>query len=306
MKKIKSLQLALVVAIALSLVVVSCQKKSDADSSLTTLELAQTALTVESDAAAEALYDDVWDNVMGVSEEVGFDDGVGGVFGRKTASTNDGLQEMRTDSVRGPRCLVVTIAPLAPNVFPKTVTLNFGTGCIGPDGRTRRGKIITVYTGRMTVPGSKATTTFDGYYVDSNKVEGTHITENTSTSNNRSFNVKVIDGKISFPSGNYIGWNKNKTWVQTEGNGTPNFAIDDIFSITGTGNGTVKFGTDINQWSSTILQPVIRRFTCRWAVRGEVRITRNTRTGILNYGAGNCDNQATMTINGNTYNITLR
>lgn len=305
MKKIKSQLSALVMVTALIVFVASCQKKAEVDSTTNTVETAQTALTIESDAAAEALYDDVWDNVMGVSAEVGFDDGVGGFFGRQASTSNDGLQQSRTDSVRGPRCAVVTVTPMGNN-FPKTVTINFGTGCAGPDGRVRRGKIITVYTGRMTMPGSIATTTFDGYYVDSNKIEGTHITENTSTSNNRSFNLKVIDGKISFPSGNYIAWNKNKTWVQTEGNGTPHFAMDDVFSITGTGNGTVKNGTVINQWSSTILQAVIRRPNCRWAVRGEVRITRNGNTGILNYGNGTCDNQATMTINGNTINITLR
>jgi hypothetical protein len=60
-----------------------------------------------------------------------------------------------------------------------------------------------------------------------------------------------------------------------------------------------------NTWSSVILDPLIKKFTCRWIVKGTKRITRNNHLGILDYGNGDCDNQAVLTINGVAHTITL-
>jgi len=286
---------------------VACQKSKDSSDENLVLETAATAEASVSDEEADNVYNAIFDNVMGVNEDAGIGTGIG-IFGRTNGTDNEAITA-RTDSGTNPqqpqRCFTITTVPLAPNVFPKTITINFGNGCIGPDGRIRRGKIITVYTGRMSMANSEATTTFDNHFVDSTKVEGTHTVKNVSTSNNRSFNTIVVNGKLTRPSGNYIAWNKNKTWLQTEGNGTPSSPIDDIFSITGVANGTVKIGNNTRQWSKEILQPLIRKFTCRWIVKGQERITRNSNTGVIDFGTGNCDNQATLTINGNTQNITL-
>ena len=305
MKKLKITSAALMIMLGASVMFAGCQKNID-NTPLTQEEVADLVTSTEADAEADVLYDDVFNNVMGIDGDLGLGAGIG-VFG-KVASTGGGLigEGESVDSVGGPRCFTITITPQNTTVFPKTVTLDFGNGCLGKDGRTRRGKIITEYTGKMAVPGSKATTSFDNYYVDSVKVEGVHSIQNNSTSNNRIFNVIVTNGKLSKPSGNYTAWNKNKIWFQTEGNGTPNFPLDDEFSITGSANGTVKKGTKTLQWSHNILQAVIRRFVCPWAVKGQVSITRNARAFVLDYGNGVCDNKATITINGNTYNITLR
>ncbi len=181
---------------------------------------------------------------MGVDDQVGIGSGIG-VFGSANGNGEIGSGiSGRTDS-SGNRCFTVTITPLTPGVFPKTIVLDFGNGCVGPGGRVRKGKIITVYTGPMVAPGSKATTSFENYYVDSNKIEGVHVIQNNSTSNNKIFTVRVENGKITKPNGNYTAWNKNKTWTQIEGNGTPNFPQDDVFSITGSANGTIKKGNRI-------------------------------------------------------------
>ncbi len=98
----------------------------------------------------------------------------------------------------------------------------------------------------------------------------------------------------------------NRTRTQIEGNGTPNFPNDDIFNVTGEAVGALKLNNNIIEWTSAIVKPVIRKFTCRWAVKGQVKIKRNTRTSLLDYGNGTCDDQATLTINGNVHSITLR
>lgn len=298
MKKIKLTSAAFILLLSASALVTGCKKNGE-ETTTPQEEVVALQLTSEADAEADVLFNEVFDNVMGVDGELGLGAGIG-IF----RTTEGNLQIGRTDST--PRCFTVTVTPLQPGAFPKTVVIDFGNGCTGRDGRVRKGKITTVYTGRMAVAGSKATTTFDNHFVDSFKVEGTHSIENVSTSNNRSFNVKLLNGKLSTPGGNYILHNKNKTWIQTDGNGTPQNPVDDVFSITGATDGTVGRGSFTLTWSTNILQPVIRKFTCRWPVQGQKEVKRNNRTAVFDFGNGSCDNKATFTINGTVHNITLR
>ena len=67
----------------------------------------------------------------------------------------------------------------------------------------------------------------------------------------------------------------------------------------------------INSKLITAIEPLFKRFNCRWIVKGRVRTIRaNTNTNspwvaVLDFGAGNCDNQAVITINGVSHQITL-
>jgi hypothetical protein len=195
------------------------------------------------------------------------------------------------------------VVPNIPHVFPKTVTIDFGTGCLGRDGKYRKGKIVSIYTNPMVVPGAKVSTTFVGYYVDSFKIEGTHITENTSTSNMQGWKNKVINGKITNTNTNrWIMWNSVKDVLQIAGNGTPNFPMDDVYRITGSATGSNSGG---HTWASVIVNPLIKKFTCPWIVEGTVRLVRDGRTALLDYGNGNCDNLAIIYINGVPHIITL-
>ncbi len=278
----------------------SCQKDSINDTTTDEQALA-TKQVSEDDADAEENYDDVFNISMGVKssdvgEDIGLGDGIG-IYGRTDASGN------RTAAPDSTRCFTVTVSPQTPGVFPKTVTTDFGTGCLGRDGKLRKGKIVTVYTGPMFVPGKKATTTFVNYHVDSFKIEGTHQVENTSTSNMQGFSTKVINGKVTNTiSGRWKTWNSERNILQIEGNGTVRFPADDVFRITGQANGSNSAG---HTWASQITDPLIKKFICRWIVKGVVSITRNGNTAILNYGNGNCDNQAVITVNGVSHTITL-
>ena len=298
MKKSGIILFSLVALFICSVFFIACQKSVNTNNngSPTDEQKAQLSMSSVAQDQADNIYNDVFANVMGVNADLGIGGGIGVFFSK----TNPGFGP---DTMA--HCFTVTITPHDPFVFPKTVVIDFGTGCTGSDGHTRRGKIITVYTGPMIIPGSKATTTFDGFYTDSIKVEGTHIVQNNSTSNHFIFSITVENGKLTAPSGNFIMWNKHITVTQIEGNGTPHFPLDDIFSITGSGNGTVKHGDNTVQWSFEIIEPLIRKFICHWTIKGTVRLTVNGITGILNYGNGDCDNKATLTIGNVVINITL-
>ena len=285
------------------LLMVSCSKEySQSGTDAQEQEVSNT--TAEADAEAESAFNGFFDDVLGVNNEVGVSGS--GVF-------------FRTDSLNPvPRCFTIDIDHPNGTPFPVVVTIDFGTtGCPGPDGRIRRGKIITEYTNRLTVPGAVATTTFDRFHIDAILVEGIHKISNISgppvppATIARKFKVEVINGKLSHPNGNFTEWNSTRTITQIDGLLTPDLPRDDAFKIEGSANGLAKRGALLVRWESTITEPLLRRFTCRWIVKGRVWMIRatlpvNSRwVAILDFGAGNCDNQATLTINGVTRQITL-
>lgn len=291
------------ILVALSLFTfISCQKEHSQNGTNDQQQEEASTVSSESDAQAEDIFSRVFDDAMGANDEVGIG-GSGVFYGR-----GDTLTPV-------PRCFTVTIEHPNGTPFPVRITIDFGsTGCTGPDGHVRRGKVITEYTARLIVPGAIAVTTFDGFYFDDIKVEGTHKITNISSANTtpltRKFKVEVIDGKLTKLNGNYIKWNSTKFITQVEGLATPT-PLDDIFKIEGSAHGQALRGNLLVAWESTITEPLIKRFTCRWIVKGRIRTVRvNTNTNsqwvaILDFGSGICDNQATLTINGVTHQITL-
>ena len=282
----------------------SCQKENSKATQAENEQFAQAAS--ESDAESEAVFDDVFDNIMGVNTEVGV--GGTGVFAQANLNPGEEIISGANGADSTPACLTITITRLSANLFPVKIELDFGSGCTGRDGRIRKGKIITVYTGRLVNAGSVAETTFDGYYVNDIHVEGTHRVENKSTAANWIFEVKVSNAKLSKPNGNYSEWNSVKTITQIDGSGTPFNPLDDVFSVNGEANGGVKRDSVYYQWAARTLadNPLIKKFICRWIVKGKIAFRRtNSDVAVLDYGNGVCDNKATITIGGVVYEISL-
>jgi hypothetical protein len=207
-------------------------------------------------------------------------------------------------------CFTVAIKQLAaPAIFPLQVIIDFGSGCEGKDGHVRKGKIIATYTGRLIISGNKASVTFDGFYIDSIQVEGTETITNTATNGNRQFTVDVENARLSKPNGNYTAWNNHKVITQTDGLVTPEWALDDVFTVEGNSNGQLKRGDLLANWESEINEPLVKKFLCRWVVKGVITSTLGTGAGawvaVLDYGSGDCDKKATVTINGSSQEISL-
>jgi hypothetical protein len=284
----------------------SCKKEESANPSE---DASASQASSEADADAEIIFNEIFDNVMGVNTDVGM--GGVGVFGQMFPGAPG--QTARIDA-----CPSVTITRLnSSQPFPVKIVMDFGTGCSGRDGRNRSGKIIAIYTNRLIYPDAKATTTFEEYKVDSVLVQGTFVISNISTigPNNPLIIHKwktIIEGaKLSKPNGNYTEWNSTKTITQIEGNGTPLFPLDDIYKIEGSGNGKVKKNNQLIAWKAEIIEPLVKKFSCRWIIKGVIKVVRLTLTdsspwvGILNYGSGDCDKKAIITINGELHEITL-
>ena len=305
MKKSSLFTRLITVAFLVSLFTISCKKEQSGSLSSAEEEQAVNSST-QSETENEVVFNDVFDNVIGVNTEVGI--GGTGIFGRIGSSG----REMNPDTL--PACTQVSIILLnAPARFPMKIIIDFGTGCIGRDGHKRYGKIITEYTGRLIEPRSSATTVFEGFKFDSISVQGVHKITNTTAlgSNQRQFTIDITDARLTKPNGNYSLWSSHRVITQVEGNGTPQIPVDDIFRITGGGHGKVKHGNLIYAWQSEIVEPLVKKFSCRWISKGTIRVKRETLpdnsqwVGTLNYGQGDCDFLATLTINGEVHQIQL-
>jgi hypothetical protein len=303
MKKSSLFTQLITAAFFTSLIMIACKKEQSG--SLSPAEEEQAVnYSSESETENEIVFNDVFDNVMGVNTEVGI--GGTGIFGR--IATNG--REMNPDSL--PSCTKVSISVLSTTArFPMRVVIDFGSGCLGRDGHKRSGKIVIEYTGRLTEPGNSATTVFDGFKFDSISVEGKHkITNSTAAgSNQRQFTIDIADAKLIKPNGNYSLWSSHRIITQVEGNGTPFIPQDDIFKITGSAHGKVKHGDVIYAWQSEVTEPLIKKFICRWISKGIIKVRRENANAqwasTLDYGQGDCDFMATLTINGVSHQIQL-
>lgn len=290
--------------ICMTLLMFSCQKDTSVDQAPADIESVAAASADED--IQNATFNELFDDVAGIDDATAGEDlGIYGTLGDGIFSTeanggsSDQLNEPNT------RCFTVTVTPREKGIFPKTVTIDFGAGC-EVRGHLRKGKIIIVYSGRMHKPGSMAVTKFENFSIDKFKIEGEHTIKNITApgGNFRVFTTQIVDGKITnLENGNWCLWNVFHTIKQVEGNGTPFFPRDDVYSITGVRKVECSGG---RSRTSEITEPLIRKTACKWIVKGVVKITLNATVGTFDFGDGSCDNQATLTVDGASRAITLR
>jgi hypothetical protein len=190
------------------------------------------------------------------------------------------------------------------------ITVDFGTtNCLCNDGRYRRGKILISYTGAYADSGSTHTITFDNFYQNDNKVEGTKTVTNMGHNSlgQPYFNV-TVNGTITLASGaGTVVTNSNRVRTWTDGYTTLGDFSDDKYSLTGSGTITRPSGTVVTVNISSAA-PLILVAGCRWVEAGTITFTLPSGLSrSINYGnTAACDNQAVLTTtSGTTINITL-
>jgi hypothetical protein len=199
-------------------------------------------------------------------------------------------------------CANITITPM--NGFPKTISVDFGGGCISPNGIARKGKINIVLSDSVRKPGSTAVLTFDNYFVTGYKKEGIITWTNTSTVATKGWQRKVENGKITSPTGKSWLHSGIKDVVQTAGYSTPRNLLDDAFSITG--NHTVTNMNGVSR-TSVIIDPLQKQTICDNISQGTIQLQGPSHNALVNFGNGTCDKLATISIDGGiTRTIFLR
>ena len=143
----------------------------------------------DDDAVADAVYEDVFntaDNATIVLDQMMFKNG-----------------DAKSETVVTDSCPTITVTNPGTAIWPKVVTVDYGTGCTGFNDNTRSGKIIIEVTGPRLTVGSKRTITFINYFINNIKVEGTKVLENKGYNGNQNLviSIKLNGGKLTLPDG---------------------------------------------------------------------------------------------------------
>lgn len=268
---------------SLFILICSCTKNSSTTNNNDDNETQTTA----DNMLAQSIHDDVT-TVTAQSE----DNGVGGTL---------------ADSSFG--YLLSPCATISLNLAssPHQLTIDFGnTNCKCLDGKYRRGKILVSFTGLYADSGSSHTISFDNYHVNNYKVEGTQTVSNNGHNSKGHLTFSIdINSTITDTSGNKLTYISARTreWVAGESTNGLFGWLDDVYSITGNASGTSFNGTS---YTAKITSPLIVALNCRWIESGKIEFKPDASlTRTIDFGNGDCDNKATVSIAGLSINIFL-
>jgi len=200
-------------------------------------------------------------------------------------------------------CRTVTFEPEAREEWPKTITIDFGEGCEVREGVIKKGKIIIRQSAPRNADTWRKMVTYDGYQVNDDAFNGKHTVGFTNTLRVPTWNTSD-ELTITRGDGTEISRNSQHLRQQLAGFDTPRLKEDDVFRLSGESSGVNRKG---QAYSEIITEPLIIPVNCRWITKGIKEITLGEEpVVILDYGDGSCDNQATVTKDGETKTITLR
>jgi len=280
-----------------SLVLGSC-KKSDV-SNVTASNDSKAATLSDSSTVAENVYYDVLNNAF-----IGYSDNVSSMGvsqSGKTTTLSTGTEGTGTGHLS---CANYTISDSIHGHYPKTLTLDFGTGCASIDGILRTGKVIYTFNGPLFTPGTTVSVSFNQYTVKGYGIQGTYAITNNSTQNGVSFTTLVTNGILTCPDATNFHYSHNKTYTQTAGASTPFDISDDVYGVSGNSAFSSSDGSSL---VLNVTTPLVRNFTCLNITQGVVAFVYNQGiSGTIDFGDGTCDNTATLSVGNITRTVTLR
>ncbi len=191
------------------------------------------------------------------------------------------------------------------NASPQVIIIDFGNGCEGKDGKVRSGRII-ITSEKFDNFTTVRTKTFDDFYVDNKKVEGT-VVKNFTLNPEDHIRVAEIeeDITITFPENegtvsrkaNLTRRNELKVIGIVRDNVITSWGIVELTRLNG-----VKVTKTIDEAT-----PLVFKASCRRIVSGIVNVTTSdNRSWTIDYGDGECDNKAVVTNGDRTRVINLR
>jgi hypothetical protein len=269
------------IALLLTLSLVSCKKDSKPGTGDSSLESA------ENNSLAETHFNDITTFV-------------------DVAAYNGASMTFRTTEEQSPLsgCVTVTVDTVS---SPRKIIIDFGaTNCLCIDGRNRRGKIIATYSGKYKDSGTVIGISLDNYFVNDNQIKGTKTITNKGKNGqgNLVYEVDVNGQVVKANNKGTITWISLRQREWMAGANTPLYILDDVYGITGTANGTNASG---NAYAITITQALVRKMNCKWFESGIVTLVPEGLPAVtLNYGSSGCDANAVVTINNNNYDIIVQ
>ena len=185
--------------------------------------------------------------------------------------------------------------------YPKTITLDYGEATELQNGKILSGVIIIEISAPRNSIEYQRNVTYDNFGIDSLVINGTSVI--SVDKEDESFRTFASDIVLTFADGTSAGRTSERVWQWIEGMDTELDQTDDVIQITGYANVETSEG---DTYKKEIVEPLIRIRDCRFIVEGVVEITLNGELiSTLNYGDGNCDAVATITKDGESFDVDL-
>jgi hypothetical protein len=255
-----------------------------------------TATTSSEQVAIDSKIDASIDDVSNIVEDQ---------FSMKQGSTSKSSEIIKSML---PACAIVTWTATNTTF---TGTIDFGTeGCALENGNVLKGKITLTFSSNFTTAEQIITYSFDGFYHNGKKIQGSKTI--TRTLKSTEFLAAVhpvftseIDMTITFEDGKTYTRTGNRVKEMVEGYDTKDNWNDNVFLVTGSGITTMPNG---DKCSSTIQTPLRFVMACKrpFPVSGTVLKVKNNIETLVDFGTGDCDNIATVTTAGITVSIELK
>jgi len=189
-------------------------------------------------------------------------------------------------------------------------SIDFGSHyCQGYDSKYRKGLIVVSFNGHYKNTGTTITISAINYFVGYDSSYATKVNGQRNLTNNGLNNAGHLNYSATANATlvNYLNeqmtWssNRNREWIA--GDSTSSW-VDDEYLVTGSANGKSFAGINFN---ATITEALHVKLACRWITTGKFSLTPEGKPErMLDYGSGTCDGDATVTIEGKIYEVTLR
>ena len=176
--------------------------------------------------------------------------------------------------------------------------------CPGRNGHLRNGEIIVTYQGGgYWTQGASWDVAFNNFTIDGNPVTGSRHVENVGPESDGC--VWNINGSMTFTrsDGSTRNWSSTRTRKIVSGYQDPVFT-NHVYLI----NGTATHSDSQSGNSCALTFTDLRReLSCAYITSGTITATPNNGRPVrtIYFGSGNCDDEATVTKNGQTHIIHL-
>lgn len=194
-----------------------------------------------------------------------------------------------------PSCTEITVG-LDGNVV--TILLDFGDSCTLNNGNVVSGSILLEY-GPLVGGVYTINYTFQDFVFNDNSVSGGgEILYEIANQNGNPQSTINESIQVSFPNNTVTGTRNGvriSEWVEGVGTGT---WVDNVYHITGNWQTVFSNGFDRN---GEVTEVLVRKLACHYLVSGVLEVSQDGVTAAIDFGDGQCDNQAIFIYNGEEY-----